>query len=302
LGSAVALNIFMVIASTVMGGLMVEAGQRYDAAGRITSLRQIVQSAGSLLNGVLGGFLATIAFGWTAGVGAFLLFLLVPLTFSYLREKPLAARDTQVFSNAWAQLKTLARAGTLWACAGLVFLYYMAPGFYTPLYFMQVDKLGFSTKYIGLIETVAGAFGIASALLYGIFCRRLSLRALMTIGIGLSAAWTVMYVFYGRTTAMGIDAVSSFVGIIVEVALMDLAVRATPRGCEALGFALMMSVRNFALTANDILGSWLMDSRHWQFNKLVFVNAGTTACVLLLIPLLPKHILNRKEGDATKAA
>ena len=94
LAAAVALNIFMVIASTVMGGLMVEAGQRYDAAGRITSLRQTVQSVGSLINGVLGGFLATIAFGWTAGAGAFLLFILVPLTSRFLREQKVAQRDT----------------------------------------------------------------------------------------------------------------------------------------------------------------------------------------------------------------
>src|SRR5438034_610836 len=37
-------NTFMVIASTVMGGLMVEAGQKYGISGRITSLRQALQS------------------------------------------------------------------------------------------------------------------------------------------------------------------------------------------------------------------------------------------------------------------
>ena len=317
LGAAVALNIFMVIASTVMGGLMVEAGQRYDAAGRITSLRQAVQSGSSLINGVLGGWLATIAFGWTAGVGAFLLFLLVPLTFKYLREKPLAQRDTHVFVNAWAQLKTIARARTLWAAAVVVFLFYMAPGFNTPLFFIQTDKLGFSIKYIGLIETVSGGLGIVSALIYGMFCKKLNLRALLTIGIGVSAAWTLMYIFYGRTvtlglgalgplvlnghaTAMAIDAIMTFLGVVAEIAMMHLAVRATPKGCEALGFALMMSVRNFALTANDILGSWLIDSRHWEFNRLVLVNAGTTAVVLVLIPLLPRVLMNRREGDAGK--
>jgi MFS family permease len=300
LTAAVALNVFMVISSTVMGGLMVEAGQRYDAAGRITSLRQAVQSVGSLINGVLGGFLATIAFGWTAGVGAFLLFLLVPLTFKYLREKPLAERDTHVLTNAWAQLKTIAKARSLWIAALFVFLFYMAPGFNTPLYFLQIDQLKFSTKYIGLIETVAGAMGIGSALLYGVFCKKLNLRAMLTIGIGTSAAWTMMYVFYGRTNAMAIDAVSTLVGVIAEVAMMDLAVRATPKGCEALGFSLMMSVRNFALTANDILGSWLIDHHHWQFKKLVVVNAGTTALVLVLIPLLPRVLMSRREGDAGK--
>src|SRR5262249_39669867 len=37
-------NAFMVVASTVMGGLMVEAGQKFSISGRITSLRQAVQS------------------------------------------------------------------------------------------------------------------------------------------------------------------------------------------------------------------------------------------------------------------
>jgi MFS family permease len=298
LGAAVALNIFMVVASTVMGALMVEAGQRYNAAGRISSLRQTVQSVGSLINGVLGGFLAGIAFGWTAGVGAFLLLLLVPLTMVYLKERPVAQRNTRVLDNAWVQLKTIVKAGTLWSAAGLLFLFYMAPGFNTPLYFRQTDVLGFSTKYIGLIETVAGGFGIISAILYGFMCKKLNLRRLLSIGVAASALWTLVYLFYGKTTAMAIDAGSMFVGVIAEVAIMDLAVRSTPKGCEALGFALMMSVRNLAISLNDILGSWLTDHRHWEFNKLVIVNAATTALALVLIPLLPKVIMSRREGEA----
>src|SRR5262249_2463541 len=52
---ALGISVFLVVASTVMGGLMVEAGQRYGISGRITSIRQLVQSAVSLGNGLLGG-------------------------------------------------------------------------------------------------------------------------------------------------------------------------------------------------------------------------------------------------------
>src|SRR5206468_5698772 len=38
-------NAFMVIARTVMGGLMVEAGHKYGISGRVTSIRQALQSA-----------------------------------------------------------------------------------------------------------------------------------------------------------------------------------------------------------------------------------------------------------------
>ena len=79
---------------------------------------------------------------------------------------------------------------------------------------------------------------------------------------------------------------------------MDLAVRSTPPGCESLGFALMMSARNFALGGSDVTGSWLIDSRGWVFNQLVWLNAGTTALILVFIPLLPRAVMTRKDGDA----
>ncbi len=249
---------------------------------------------------MLGGFLATIAFGWAAGCGAFLLFSLVPLAYRFLREQPVAQRDSHALVNAKTQLKKIVRARTLWAAAGFTFLFYMAPGFNTPLFFIQTNQLHFSTKYIGLIETVAGGAGIVSALLYGVVCRRLNLRHMLFVGIGTSAAWTLVYLFYARTTAMPIDVISTFLGVIAEVAIMDLAVRSTPKGCEALGFSLMMSVRNFALTANDVIGSWLIDHRHWQFSKLVLVNAGSTALVLVLIPLLPRVLMERRDGAAKR--
>src|SRR5215475_15378771 len=40
LAAALGANAFMVMASTVMGGLMVEAGQAYGVSGRVTSMRQ----------------------------------------------------------------------------------------------------------------------------------------------------------------------------------------------------------------------------------------------------------------------
>ena len=78
---------------------------------------------------------------------------------------------------------------------------------------------------------------------------------------------------------------------------MDLAVRSTPRGCEALGFSLMMSIRNFGLALGDVIGSKMMDDCHWSFNSLVLINAATTAVIMIFIPFLPRSIMSRKEGE-----
>src|SRR5262249_12021492 len=95
-----------------------------------------------------------------------------------------------------------------------------------------------------------------------------------------------------------IHAIVGFAVICSELALMDLAVRSTPPGCESLGFALMMSARNFALGGSDVIGSWLIVSRGWVFPPLVWVNAGTTALILGFIPFLPRAVMARKAGAA----
>jgi len=82
---------------------------------------------------------------------------------------------------------------------------------------------------------------------------------------------------------------------LAELALMDLAARATPRGSEGLGFALMMSVRNAALAVSDIFGSWLIERHQVSFFSLVWLNAGTTALVPLAVPFLPRGLIDRRD-------
>ena len=291
-------NTFMVIASTVMGGLMVEAGQKYGISGRVTSIRQAVQSAVSLGNGILGGYLAAAAFGWTVGIATALLLMLALTTFFVLTERPVAIRDRDVLSNASRELLILFRSRTLWASGMFLALVYISPGFTTPLLFLQTDTLGFSAPYIGLMESIEGAAGLIGALLYGVVCRWLNLRQLLTAAIAANAAATLLYLWYGQATAPFIHATAGLAVICSELALMDLAVRSTPPGCESLGFALMMSARNFALGGSDVLGSWLIDSHGWVFHQLVWLNAGTTALILAFIPFLPRAVMTRKDGDA----
>ena len=298
---AIAANAFMVMASTVMGGLMVEAGQQYSVSGRITSIRQAVQSAVSLGNGILGGYLATVAFGWTAGIATGLLLTLAVATVFVLREPPHAAWSREVLHHAAAQLRTLAQSWTLWAAGIFLALVYITPGFTTPLLYRQTSVLGFSTPYIGFMETIEGATGLVGAAVYAIVCRRLTLRRLLFVAISTNALGTLLYLVYGYQTAPFIHGLSGLVGIWSELALMDLAVRATPRGCESLGFSLMMSARNLALGGSDVIGAWLLDSRGWTFPELVWLNAGTTAVVLLFVPLLPRAIVDHRDRDIPQA-
>ncbi|MBM3459765.1 MAG: hypothetical protein FJX77_14685, partial [Armatimonadetes bacterium] len=74
--------------------------------------------------------------------------------------------------------------------------------------------------------------------------------------------------------------------------------RATPKGSEALGYSLMMSVWNFTSQVSDQVGSLLFDTFGKQFHPLVWINSGTTIIVLLAVPFLPAMLMERREGEA----
>jgi len=298
LSTVVAMNAMLVMGSTVVGGLMVEAGQRYGATGRLTSARYFVMNLCVLLGGPLGGFLAARSFALSTAVCGAVAFSVVPVAVLLLHESPAPERGAEVWANAWVHIKTLVRSGTLWSAAGLLFLVYISPGFGTPLYYYQTDTLQFSQQFIGNLGFINGALGLLGAVVYGLLCRRLSLRPLLVVGIVCSAVSTLFYLFYrSMTAALFIEGGAGLFATLAEVPLMDLAARATPRGSESLGFAIMMSVRNGALALSDIVGSMLIDQYQVSFFSLVWLNAGTTAVVLLVIPFLPQILVSRRDGE-----
>jgi predicted MFS family arabinose efflux permease len=363
LAVSVLLNVGLVFGSTAMGGLQVEAGQIYGVSGRVSSLRQVVMSASGIAGPLLGGFLAERWFGYTAGVGAFVMFMLAAFAIVFFREPrlppPPRVRDEDlarpryrpsagivvaivglaaagtfgvmvhgmlniglslfallavfllvlwlamarvrnaVLFKAQGQLSQILSSRTLWLAVGMLFLVYMVPGLYTALTFRQSDKLHFSDHFIGTLSSIEGGAGVAFAVLYAFVCRRFTLRTLLIGAIGCNAAVTLLFLLYNAHTAVPIHAAVGGIGVMAELSLMDLSVRSTPRGCEALGFALMMSVRNFGIGVSDVVGSKLMDQLHVQFSTLVLINAGTTALVLAFVPLLQRSLVMRKEGELT---
>src|SRR5579884_979207 len=87
---SVALNVGLVLASTAMGGLQVEAGQLFGISGRISSLRQLVTSVAQVAAPLLGGWLARRAFGLTAGIGAAVMLGLAVVALAPFRESPVS--------------------------------------------------------------------------------------------------------------------------------------------------------------------------------------------------------------------
>ncbi len=299
LAGAVLLGVMMVFGSTIMGAMLVEAGQKYGATGRVSAVREFVQDGCYIITGPISGWLALQAFGVTAGIGATLLVSLAVAAFFFLKEKPLAQRNASVWQEAGQQLRLVFASKTLWAAAGLIVLYFFTPGFSTPLLYRQTDMLHFSPVFLGTLTTVSGIGQILGALTYGVVCRRFQLKPLLNLGIVLTAASSLLYLSYHptHTIAMGIEFVAGYLAVFGALPLYDLATRGTPLGGEGMGYALMMSARNVALFGADVVGSKILDTfKHFPWNDLVLLNAGTTLICLIVIPFLPKALMKIREG------
>jgi MFS family permease len=297
----VGLNIMMMLTSTVVGGLLVEGGQAYGATGRLSSVRMIVANVILLFVGPLGGFLATQWFGWTAIIGGVLFFSMIPATLLLLREKPVPPeqRAENPIQGIVHQLKVVFRSRNIWICSGLLFLVHLAPGFGTPLFYYKSEVLKFDEQFIGNLTVVGGVMGLVGALLYPLLCRKFNLRALLYLSISSTVLSSLCYLGYvSKSSAIVIEGIGILGYTLAQLPLFDLAARGTPKGSEALGYAVMLALGNLSTSFSDVIGSFLFEKFQLTFMNLVWVNAGTTALVLFVVPFLPGYLVDKKEGEA----
>jgi predicted MFS family arabinose efflux permease len=123
-------------------------------------------------------------------------------------------------------------------------------------------------------------------------------RHLLIASVIVHAVGTLFYLFYrSPATAVAITALEGVTVTLAVLPVYDLAARGTPRGSEALGYSVMMSVWNLTNSLSDWVGSTLFTHYGLTFQHLTWLNAGTTALVLLAVPFLPKALLQRRDGE-----
>ncbi len=300
---SIVINIFLVIASTVVGGFMVEMAQAMAGSGRLSALRNFATYTCYIINGPAAGYLASIAFGWSAAICGGITFLLVPATILFLQEQRKRTDSRLLLDNARRQLVRIGTAGTMWGAAGLMALFYIAPGLATATFYKQQNDLHMNTQAQGFLILLGGVGGVLAAVGYGFLCRRWNLRRLLIWCLLLGTAANLAYLFYSSPgRAQVIEGWNGFGYALAELALMDLAIRATPAGSEGLGFSLMISVRNFTLFGADWFGAVMLDRYHFSFNSLVIANAATSLMTVPLIFLLPRLIVSRKDAEIPDVA
>jgi predicted MFS family arabinose efflux permease len=215
----------------------------------------------------------------------------------FVRE-PHAREGTKEFWTTWAAIREALREREIWVVGGFIFFWTFSPSFGPAMLYYQTDVLHFSQQFIGHLAAIAAVAGVAGACIYAPLSRRVPLTRLINYSIGVGVIGTLAYLVYrGPVSALVIDVVFGCVGMVTQLAFLDLAAKSCPRHIEATFFALLMSVYNGGAQISQNIGGRLYDS--FGFIPLVLISTAFTAAAWLLVPLVK---IDRIEARAKQAA
>jgi predicted MFS family arabinose efflux permease len=278
--------------------VMVERGRQHGLTGAFQSVQWAAIYTSSMLVGLIGGWMAQrrnlVAAFFLAG--CFPVITLI-MTAAFVREKP-AHRDRAALVQRLAAVRGALRAREVWLVAGFIFFFTFSPSFGPGFLYYQTDQLGFSQEFIGALNALQSFGSVLGALTYGPLSRRWPLRRTINVSIGLSAAWTLIYLLYrGPWSGAMIDFTYGWVYMVTTLSLLDLAARVCPTHIEGAFFALLMSVYNAGIQGSQWTGGHLYDSV--GFERLVLISTAATLLTYILVPFV--HV-DRIEAASSAAA
>jgi len=309
---AIGMNMAIVFGSTTSGGLLVEAGQRFGASGRLSSLRVFAQNLGAGLGLPLGGLLANRLLGWTSAAAILPLACMFFAAWFLLKEPPLPPavphgrsfieQHLHVIASIWRQIKNVLRWGML-VPALLVFFIQAVPTFRSTCFYQyQTETLHYSDAALGWLGLTGYGVALLSSGVYAWFCRKVPLRASLYAAILLTSLSALPYLSYQAYTpymlrASAIEGSGTFLQYLAYLPLFDLIVRSTPKGSEALGYSVLISVWNIGLMIGGKIGPTLYEHvLNKNMNQLIWLNAGITLAGVGLVFLLPRALVAQREG------
>src|ERR1019366_7823873 len=135
-----------------------------------------------------------------------------------------------------------------------------------------------------------------------LWCRKVSLRTSLYGAIFVTSLSALPYLFYTAyepymLRAITIEGVGQFLLYLAYLPLFDLAVRSTPKGSEALGYSLLISVWNIGMLVGLQAGPMLYEHVFGKnMTSLLWLNAVVTLGGVFLVIFLPSKMADQREG------
>jgi len=277
--------------------MMVENGKPLGLTGVFQSVQWTAINVATLLVGLVGGYFAQHRMLSSSFlVAAAFPFLALVMGAVFIHEAR-AKSQREEFREAWRGIRGAVRDRTMWVVAAFIFFWTFSPSLGIPLFYYQTDTLKFSQQFIGLLGSLMAGAAIIGAAAYGPLSRLVSLHRLIVVSIAVSTVGTLAYLFYNdATSAMIIDTTFGGIGMLTQLAFLDLAAKACPKHAEGTFFALLMSVYNLGTQGSQVFGGYIYE---WtSYSTLVWISAAMTGAAYFLLPLVDIPQIERRARAA----
>jgi predicted MFS family arabinose efflux permease len=235
-------------------------------------------------------------------VAAWFLLREPPLPPPVEHDRSFLEQHLHVIASIWRQIKNVMRWQMLLP-ALLLFFIQVVPTFRSTCFYQyQTKTLHYSDAALGWLGLAGYGVALLSSGVYALWCRKVSLRTSLYGAIFVTSLSALPYLFYTAyepymLRAITIEGVGTFLQYLAYLPLFDLAVRSTPKGSEALGYSLLISVWNIGLMIGSKIGPTLYEHvLNKNMNNLIWLNAGVTLAGVVFVFLLPKALVEMREG------
>ncbi len=303
----IGINTMLVTGSTVLGGLIAETGQKFGAAGRLASVRIFVEAAATVLAGPLSATLIKLPFSEATATAGAIAFAIVPIAImTWSRKADRVRYNPSALENMRTEMRVLFCTPLVWGVALFMFFVMISQNMSSPLFCYQLKPLDLNLDKIAYLKAIFSVASLPASLAYLLISQRFSMKVLLVIGIVAAALSNLIYVFYDPQFAMEIyglngvliviHALGGFLSAFGILALMQMAIWATRTSASNMCFALFMSILNAGTSISDLLGATMFQEWSISLHNLAWIYATATALMICLLPLLPKELLDHRDG------
>ncbi|HEY1448257.1 MAG TPA: MFS transporter [Caulobacteraceae bacterium] len=285
-------------------GLLALVGQEKLMAGRLSVLWNIISSLPAIAGAAASGFIAdhlrpsqtfVLVAVFTLGIGLLGLWK-PPAVFNHAYEAPQAKG-----AGLWGDVKRLLKHRAVYPAVLMIFMFQFSPGSYTPLQYYLSNTLHAPDEIYGLYQAIFAASFLPIFFLYGWLCKRVSLEKLLWWGLIITVPQMIpLALIHSGTQALIMAVPIGMIGGIAAAAIYDLAIRSCPPGLQGTMMTLITAGNVLSSRGSDLLGSKIYASDpHLGF---VYCVAATTVVYALIVPvilLVPKHVMNTTDGQAS---
>lgn len=306
LGAILLLTSSFLFISSAQAGLTSTIGQQHAASGQVSAVWNIAGSlaAGSAL--VAGGAVsewlepsnveeaAHILFAGAAAVMALMVAYAAwrpKVVFDHVRAEPGAE------AQPLASLGRLLRHRPIYPALLIWLLWNFAPGATTPLQFYLQNTLHATNAEWGQWDGIFTASFVPTFIVFGLLCRRFTLRTLLVWTTVLAVPQMVPLLFiHSVPGALVAAAAIGLMGGGATAAYLALLIRSCPEGLQ--GTTLMMSTGLYFVAARfgDVLGTHLYD-HYGGFSACVVVITIVYALILPALLLVPARLTATADGE-----